>query len=187
LPANKPLEREEPDAAPAPGYTEAIDTLKAELERLRAEVASLQKTGAAQPPACVVVVANEQLTPEQGFYPVERTEDGVAFAWTGPSPKFAFDVHVDRFNGADLRLEGINFLDFEKQKNLQLQVDGHAVPAAVVKGGIGVIVTAEISPRTGNEPTHLEFVLPATLPPASAADARQLGLAFFRLTVTARA
>jgi hypothetical protein len=171
------------------GYGEAIETLKAELDRLRGEVATLHQAAAQATdhlPQVAVVVAGDHLTPEMGFYPVERTEDGVAFAWTGPSPKFAFDVAVDRFAGADLRLDAVYFLDFERQKNLQLLVDGQAAPANVTRGGIGVIVTAALTPRTGNEPTKLEFTLPATLPPGNTGDTRLLGLAFFKLTVTAR-
>ncbi len=171
------------------GYGEAIETLKAELDRLREEVATLHQAAAQASdhlPQSAVVVAGDHLTPEMGFYPVERTEDGVAFSWTGPSPKFGLEIAVDRFAGADLRLDAVYFLDFDRQKNLQLLVDGQATPATVSRGGIGVIVTAALAPRTGNDPTKLEFVLSAALPPANTADTRLLGLAFFKLTVTAK-
>jgi hypothetical protein len=186
--ASKLKDQDVPEDDVQGGYAQAIDTLKAELDRLRAEVATLhQAAGSADHlPVSVVVVANDHLTPEMGFYPVERTEDGVAFCWTGPAPRFNLDIAVDRFAGADLRLDAINFLDFERQKGVQLLVDGHATPANVSRGGIGVVITAALPSRTGSDPTRLEFTLPAVLPPANTADARLLGLAFFKLTVTAQ-
>ena len=187
--ASKLKDQDVPEDDVQGGYAQAIDTLKAELDRLRAEVATLHQAAGHSGdhlPASAVVVANDHLTPEMGFYPVERTEDGVAFCWTGPAPTFTLDVAVDRFAGADLRLDAINFLDFERQKNVQLLVDGQTTPVNVSRGGIGVIITASLPSRTGGDPTRLEFTLPAVLPPANTADARLLGLAFFKLTVTAR-
>jgi hypothetical protein len=172
------------------GYIESLETLRAELARLKAEVEALRKAGVGQGgalPATAVVLANEALDAAHGFYPVERTEDGVAFCWTGPSPEFSFTVAVDRFAGADLRLEGINFIDFERQKDVRLSADGEAVPVKVARGGIGITITATLPARTGTEPTALAFALPVTITPAGTADTRELGLAFFRLTVTARA
>jgi hypothetical protein len=189
LAPRKAREPELSDDAENQEYAGAIEALKAELERLRAEVADLHKSAAEhdRPPAIAVVVADEQLGAEQGFYPVERTEDGVAFCWTGPAATFSLAIRVDRFMGADLRLDAISFLDWEKQKDVQLQADGQPVPLKVTRGGIGVIITAELAPRTGREPTTLSFTLPTTLPPANAADKRMLGLAFFKLTARARA
>jgi hypothetical protein len=186
--ATKPQEREVGEGEGEQPYTTAIDTLKAELERLRAEVADLQKAALEhdRPAASVVVLANDQLAPAQGFYPVERTEDGVAFCWTGPSPQFSFSVNVDRFAGANLRLEGINFIDYERQKDVRLTVDGEAVPVTAARGGIGAVLTAALPPRTGEGPTQLEFTLPTTLTPPGTEDTRALGFAFYRLTVTAR-
>jgi hypothetical protein len=188
--ATRPKEKDVPEVQGQGGYAQAIEILKAELDRLREEVATLHQAAASQGgeqlPASAVVVADDSLTAEMGFYPVERTEDGVAFCWTGPSPKFTLDVAVDRFAGADLRLDAINFLDFERQKNIQLIVDGQATPTSVTRGGIGVIITASLPPRIGSEPSRLEFTLPCVLSPANTADTRQLGLAFFKLTMTAR-
>jgi hypothetical protein len=170
-------------------YIDALEKLRAELARLKAEVETMHKAGAGVGalPASATIVANEALDTAHGFYPVERTEDGVAFCWTGPSPEFSFTVAVDRFSGANLRLDAINFIDFERQKDVRLTVDGEATPLTVERAGIGVMLTAGLAPRTGNEPTTLVFTLPATLTPPGTADTRQLGLAFFRLTLTARA
>lgn len=168
------------------GEADALETLRDELARLRAEVEALHKSSGGMP-ASAVVSADEHLGPEQGFYPVERTEDGVSFCWTGPSPEFRLTAAVDRFAGADLKLEAISFIDFERQKDLRLQADGEDIPLAVTRGGIGVVITGTLSARAGSDPTALVFMLPAALPPANSADTRQLGLAFFKLTVTARA
>jgi hypothetical protein len=185
-PMKDPHENEAPQSR-STGHIDALETLREELARLKAEVEALHNAGAARLPASAAIVAGENLGPEQGFYPVERTEDGVAFCWTGPGQQFSFAVLIDRFNGADLRLEGISFIDFDRQKAVELQADGQPVPITVEKGGIGVVIAGTLPPRTGKDPTALVFTLPDTLlPPSNPDDKRQLGLAFFKLTLTAR-
>jgi hypothetical protein len=192
---------------PTEEIAEELGTLQREVAKLREEIAALRRSGAgadlmgahmgsqmggtqgggAQLPETVVVEADDQLGPQQGFYPLEHTEAGVPFCWTGPTAQFSFNVAVDRSSGADLQLDAINFIEFERQKNVLLLVDGVAVPVDVSYGGMGVVITADLPARMGNATANLVFILPAALSPANPADTRLLGLAFARLSVTPRA
>ena len=169
------------------GIVQELEGLHRELARLRDELTSLRGASIAAPdaPRTATVAAGDTLTPAHGFYPPEQTDDGTAFNWSGPSPQFALDVAVARGNGADLRLEGINFLDFDRQKDVKLFVDGVEVPASVVKESPGVVLTANLPPRETPGDTKLSFLLPEVLPPENPEDKRTLGLAFVHLTVTA--
>ena len=170
------------------GIVQELEALHRELAGLREEVAQLRgpSLGAADFPGVagpVVISAGEALGPEQGFYPPEQTASGAVFNWSGPSSQIAFDVAVDRPNGADVRLEAINFLDFDRQKDVKLFADGLEVPASVEKAEPGAVITATVPAAPGNK-LQLRFLLPETLPPETPEDKRTLGLAFVRLTVT---
>jgi hypothetical protein len=171
------------------GIVSELDVLYSEIVRLREELAALRRERALNGSAVhlatsVEVEADEQLGAGQGFYSVEHAEDGQAFCWTGPSPQFTFDMRVERTKGAHLKMEGLFFLDFARQQNLQLSVDGTPVPVTVAKEDPGVVITAELPPKAGDDTTHVAFQLPEMLSPPNSEDKRLLGLAFVSLTVT---
>ncbi len=133
-----------------------------------------------------MIEAGDQLGVEQGFYTAEKTDTGATFNWSGPSPQFSFDVLVDRTHGAELRLEAINFLDYDRQKDVKLFVDGLEVPVSVAKSDPGIVVAGNLPSRAQAGKSYLTFLLPEALPPPGEEDKRTLGLAFVRLTVTPR-
>ncbi|HEX4295250.1 MAG TPA: hypothetical protein VHZ29_14035 [Rhizomicrobium sp.] len=137
-------------------------------------------------PRLVVVEPTLPMRTSDGFYPLEHTGGGIAFRWTGPSAQFSFNVFVDRSRGADLRLETINCMDAELQKNLGLLVDGESVPVEISQEETAFTVTAALPAHDDGRSTNLVFVLPAVLSPPESADTRLLGVAFTRLTVAAR-
>lgn len=169
-----------------------IGSLHRELEALRDYQASRDRwlaveeatRNAMRLPRSVIIDANQSLDPRYGFYKLEYNKRGVPFCWTGPSPSFSFDVFVDRTNGAELELRAIACVDFQRQKNLQLLVDGEPVPAKVVQGNGGISVTAALPPSRDNRVTNLIFIVPEVLPPANQADSRRLGVAFAWISVT---
>lgn len=183
------------------GLVEEVTNLNREIVMLRRELAALSdyqnsrdrwlvmdgETRIARLPKSAVVEPDQLLRPRDGFYPAEYTSAGVPFRWTGPSPQFSFDVFVDRSRGADLKLEVLNCIDLEKQGHAMLLVDGEATPLEFEPvGTTGFNATAQLSQNLEGRATNLVFVLPAVLPPAGSKDARLLGVAFGRLTVTAR-
>ncbi len=182
------------------GLVEEFGALHREIAGLKREVAALadypasrwlvlDAAGAANAmplPHSVAIEPDHLLRPRDGFYPVEYTAGGVPFRWTGPSVQFSFDLFVDRTNGCDLRLQALNSVDFEQQKNLMLLVDGEAVPLNLVPEGTGFAVSAALPVRADRRATSLVFILPAVIVPPGTAETRPLGIAFAGLSVNAR-
>jgi len=183
------------------GLVEEVTNLHHEIAALKRELAALADYQATRDrwlavdgtttrnvrmPASVVVEPDQLLRPRDGFYPMEYTGDGTPFRWTGPMAQFSFDIFVDRARGAELKLEALSCIDFETQKNIMLLADGAVTPTAMIPAGNGFDIAAELAPRADARATNLVFVLPTTLPAPEGNDPRLLGLAFGRLTVTAR-
>jgi hypothetical protein len=183
------------------GLIDEIADLHREIGELRRELAALgdyqamrdrwltiggETSRAVRLPRLAVVEPTLPMRTSDGFYPLEHTGGGIAFRWTGPSAQFSFNVFVDRSRGADLRLETINCIDAELQKNLGLLVDGESVPLEISQEETAFTVTAALPAHEDGRSTNLVFVLPAVLSPPESADTRLLGVAFTRLTVAAR-
>jgi hypothetical protein len=183
------------------GLVEEVTNLNREIVMLRRELTALsdyqnsrdrwlvldQTRQVARLPRSATIEPDQLLRPRDGFYPAEYTSAGVPFRWTGPSTQFFFDVFVDRSHGADLKLEVLNCIDVERQIGLMLLADGEAVPLEVEPVGLtGFTASAFLPAQADGRATNLVFVLPAVLPPEGSKDERLLGVAFGRLTVTAR-
>jgi hypothetical protein len=136
-------------------------------------------------PRNVAVTPDQMLSPRDGFYPAEVTSDGVAFRWTGPSREFVFDIFVERAQGASLKLDVLNCIEYEAQKDVLLFVDGASVAVQLEQQGMGFIARAALPASGEGRATNLVFVLPVVLMPPGAEDQRLLGVAFGGLTVTA--
>lgn len=140
-----------------------------------------------QLPRSVVIDASQSLYPRHGFYGLEYGDKGAPFSWTGPSHNFSFDIFIDRSSGAQLELRALACLDFERQKNLKLLVNGEAVTPNVVQHGRGLILRAALPAADDDRGTNLVFTVPEVLRPADSPDTRLLGIAFQSLNVTALA
>jgi hypothetical protein len=180
------------------GVVEEFVELHREIAALKRELAALTAYQASQDrlltvestiakltalPHSVVVEPDQMLRAQDGFYPLEHTSDGIPFRWTGPEQHFSFDVFIDRTHGAEARLEILNCIDFEVQKNIALLVDGENVPVTLEQVGMGFIATSALLPRSVANATNLVYALPATLMPLGSKDTRALGVAFGRFTV----
>lgn len=136
-----------------------------------------------QLPRSVVIDASQSLYPRQGFYGLEYAEKGVPFSWTGPASNFSFDIFIDRRAGAQLELRALSCLDFERQKNIRLMVNGESVTPTVVQQGRGLILRATLPAADDDRGTNLLFSVPEMLRPPEP-DKRILGIAFNSLNVT---
>ena len=183
------------------GLIEEFSGLHREIALLKRELAALTEyqsardswltleaaaAGNARLPRRVVIEPDQLLRQQDGFYGIEHTADNVTFRWTGPSTRFSFDVFIDRTYGADLRLDALNCIDFEIQKDLLLVADGETISLDITPQGTGFVASARLPARDGAEGTNLVFVLPAVLMPPESADQRALGIAFGRLVLVAR-
>jgi hypothetical protein len=179
------------------GITEEILRCHKETARLRRELSALTDYQATKDqwllwethrptevrfPHKIMIQADEFLDARDGFYAVEYTEKGVPFCWTGPSPRFSFEVFVDRSTQSDLVLEAFQCLNLEIQKNMSLIVDGEPTSLELRNGPPGLQFHAVLPKRDSAGGTHLVFLMPRQLSPGTG-DPRPLGLSFVKLTV----
>ncbi|GEM_PF-1464878 len=175
------------------GLNREIGALKRELTALTNYQASrdrwlaieTEQARIAPLPKAIAIEADQALRFQDGFFPVEHTSDGTPFRWTGPSPQFSFDIFIDRSHEVEVRLDVLNCIDFDVQKNISLLADGESVPVSIDEAAPGFVATAVISPREGKEATNLVFLLPATIVPPGTEDKRALGVAVTKITAIA--
>lgn len=125
------------------------------------------------------------LRAEQGFYGMEYDSFGQSFRWTGPSPVFHFDLHLDRSGPlcmAILVSAGPN----AKARSLRAFSDGVELPLERRATSGGDEYTAVLLPRGILGVTRLAFMPPGMFRPASGGqeDLRELGVVFKELVVT---
>ena|ERR1700744_503161 len=182
------------------GVIEEFTSLHREIAALRRELAALAAYQASRDrwlaietetakiaalPRVVVIEPDQMLRFQDGFFPVEYTSDGIAFRWTGPSPQFSFDIFIDRSLEVEVRLDVLNCIDFEVQKNLSLLADGESAKVTLKEAPPGFTASAVLPRRKGKESTNLVFILPATIVPPGTEETRSLGVAFARFTAVA--
>jgi hypothetical protein len=200
LNANPPGKSREREQNLVQGLIEQVADLHRQIAALRRELAALAeyrasrdrllvlddaRTGLTRLPRFVVIEADHLLQPRDGFYGVEYTAGNVAFRWTGPSTQFSFNLFIDRSHGAELRLDALSCIDFERQRKMRLLVDGESVPVSIDPHEGGFVVLAKLPQRCGVSNTNLVFILPVVLVPPESTDSRELGIAFSQLSVTA--
>lgn len=183
------------------GVVQELKSIQREIAALRRELSALTsyqesrdrwlvlenaERDAAPLPKTVVIEADQHLDPRLGFHPLEYTEHGSAFCWTGPSRKFSFDIFIDRKAGARMTLYAMQLPDSERQKNVLLFVDGESTALVSRVDAQGHQLSAELPASGSRMGTNLSFVLPDVfIPPGSTDTPRLLGLGFKRLVVAA--
>lgn len=182
------------------GVIEEFTSLNREIVALRREISALtayqasrdrwlaietEQAKIAALPRVVMIEPDQLLRFQDGFFPVEHTADGTPFRWTGPSPHFSFDIFIDRSREVEVRLDVLNCIDFDVQKNLSLLADGESVPVTLTEAAPGFRASAILPRREGKEGTNLVFLLPATIVPPGTEETRSLGVAFTKFTAVA--
>lgn len=179
-----------------------IGDLQRQLSQLQREMAAYRDYQAArdrwlvidtvqksrvQLPKSVTIDASQALHPRQGFYGLEFGARGTPFSWTGPTPNFSFDIYVDRSQGAELELRALSCMNFERQKDIRLIINGETVPTSIAKNGNGLILKADLPARDDDRSCNIVFCVPEMLRPADSNDKRTLGIAFHSLSVASKA
>lgn len=183
------------------GVIEEFTSLNREIAALRRELVALTAYQASRDrwlaieteqekiaalPRVVTIEPDQMLRFQDGFFPVEYTSEGTPFRWTGPSTHFSFDIFIDRSREGEVRLDVLNCIDFDVQKNLSLLVDGQSVSVHLKEAAPGFTATAVLPPRDGKEGTNLVFITPATIMPPGTNETRALGVAFARFSAVSR-
>jgi hypothetical protein len=137
-----------------------------------------------QLPSHLEIHATQLLEPQDGFHGLEYDNNGVAFRWTGPQRQFSFRVSIDRRIPLIVELEVMRVADELRQSDLSLLVDGSLLPVPLLRVGPGHLGRAVLPAAAQRGTTTLTFIVPRTLgPDPAAADQRELGVAFRKLTI----
>lgn len=163
--------------------------LEAALQSRTASHASMHLLQLDEPPSLpaalptrVDLYASQLFEPQDGFYNLEYTADGVPFRWTGPQRYFSFAVNLDRSTALVAELELVSMIDEKRQRDMTLLVDGASLPFRVTKADAGYIGHAIVPIAPPQDTTTLTFVVPSTSQPGPA-DRRELGVAFSKLKI----
>ncbi len=129
--------------------------------------------------------ATDYLPPAAGFHALQFTAGGTPYRWCGPEGTLQFAVHVDRTQGARLRLEMRFAVEPENFRHVELLDGRQPVPVKIAASGENrAVVTATLPPREDEGGTYLTFRFPKVRR-LSETDERLAVGAFVCLTVTA--
>jgi hypothetical protein len=137
-----------------------------------------------RPPAQLDIYAAQLLEPQEGFHGLEYDDNGVPFRWTGPQRHFSFRVSIDREMPLAVELDVMCMMEEQRQRDLNLLVDGSLFPCRLQREGSGYVGRALLPAAAGQATATLTFIVPATLRPDPATrDQRELGVAFRKLAI----
>jgi hypothetical protein len=132
-----------------------------------------------------VVEAGMPMPADRGFYALERDGVGNPFRWTGPTPAFHFDFHLDRSVPLRFTLQ-MPLWGAEHAAGLRAACDDMIVPLLRRQGNRVLDFEGVLLPREALGVTRLTFIADHVKAVASDSDdgaTRQLGVPFLRLTV----
>lgn len=133
------------------------------------------------------VDATAPLSAERGFHALERDGNGNAFRWTGPTPHFHYDLHLDRSGLLMFSLQ-VPLWGAEHAKNLTSSSDGVMIPLRRRTVGRMLVLDGVLLPRAEIGLTRIDFQVERTntvTPKTEGALPRELGLPVVRLKVVA--
>jgi len=133
----------------------------------------------------VIVEAGMPMPAEHGFYALERDGVGNPFRWTGPTPEFHFDFHLDRSVPLRFVLQ-MPLWGAEHASSLRAMCDEMTVPLLRRPGNRVMDFEGMLLPRESLGVTRLTFIADHVSTVAAETDEnapRQLGVPFLRLTV----
>jgi hypothetical protein len=146
-------------------------------------IGSSQQVGARE----VTIDATFNLTVDQGFYEIERSESGSPFRWTGPKNIFHFDLLIDRTETRELILKLASALKDENIDQLRCLIDDQEVFLNKDKERGFFYLKGIVPKRMAVGWTRIAFIVPkpvkiSEINPESQ-DSRALGVAFVALKI----
>jgi len=124
---------------------------------------------------------------QQNFYGEEKTENGLFYSWTGPSPINAFELPITRHKEKFGQFRFISIVDDDLLKDISIKVDGQTVD---FKRGFDQdqhVIEFKIPSSKVEKITSLSLVLARTVSPkenGKGQDARRLGVALSGISVS---
>jgi hypothetical protein len=132
-----------------------------------------------------MVEAGMPMPADRGFYALERDGVGNPFRWTGPTPAFHFDFHLDRSVPLRFVLQ-MPLWGAEHAQGLRATSDDITLPLLRRQGNRVLDFEGMLLPRETLGVTRLTFIADHVRTVASDTDenaTRQLGVPFLRLSV----
>ena len=129
--------------------------------------------------------ASAPLPPERGFHALERDGNGTVFRWTGPTPQFHYDLHLDRSELLMFSLH-VPLWGAEHAKGLSVSSDGRMIPLRRRNVGRSVVLDGVLQPRADVGLTRLDFAVERMQTVAAKTEGaapRELGIPVLRLKV----
>jgi hypothetical protein len=132
-------------------------------------------------------VTADRFCNQQNFYGEEKTDTGLFYSWTGPSPVNTFELPILRQKDKFGQFRFISIVDEALLKDLIVKVDGESVQ---IKRGFNQgqhIIEFKIPSSKEEKVTSLSLVLPQTISPlenGKGQDARRLGIALSSVSVS---
>lgn len=170
----------------------ALGELAARVRLAEQGVNRLQKElGAAGPtardralPPGAVVFPCDRLGDAAGLLPVETSDNGISFRWSGVDPRIALTLPVDRARAWELHILLFALIRPEFARQMRIHVDGQAVAHRFARDGAVFVASARVPAAPGKGAVQITLELPATHSPAElglSTDRRPLGVAITEL------
>lgn len=170
--------------------TARLQAAEAELDSLRV---TLQVRDLLLPQAApeyvarreLVVDAGAPLAAEQGFHTLERDGNGTVFRWSGPEPRFHYDLHLDRTRPLAFAL-AVPQWGAQHAQGLLAHADGQTLALDSRPAGRRVLFEGVLPAREALGLTRLAFQVRAVHPAKSKVDgsvSRWIGVPVLRLRI----
>lgn len=122
----------------------------------------------------------DQLAGNHNLLPMESSDNGTSYIWSGSSPEILFNFSLDRNKALGLQIRLFALIKPEYSKQLRILVDGWYIKHRYSVTGEFFVLSCNLpaSPRTSQ--TTIKIVLPATHSPkelGTSNDERILGIA----------
>lgn len=135
----------------------------------------------------ILLSADRLVGNQVNFYDVEKTEAGLFYAWTGPSPINEFELPISRTKDKFAQIRYISVVDEALLKDLVIKVDGKIVPFKIGAIKTQCIIEFKVSATKNAGVTKISLILAKTLSPqetGAGQDARRLGMALSGVSVS---
>lgn len=121
-----------------------------------------------------------QLAVNKNFLPVERSENGIDYCWSGDDSQLRFLFSIDRKEALEMQIRIFALIMPEYSNKLKILIDGKYIKHRFFKNGPIFVVSCNLPHSNITTQTEVKVILPGTHSPmelGASGDARTLGIA----------
>ncbi len=125
--------------------------------------------------------AASQLAGNRNLLPIESSDNGISYIWSGSDPEIQFTFPLDRSKAIGMQVRLFALIKPEYSKQLMILIDGESVRHRFGQDEGLFVLSCNLPTSTKTNQTTITIVLPATHSPmdlGSSNDRRKLGIAF---------